>query len=71
MKTYFEYKGYKVVDYKDKTFANYKVEGYHSNRCFHELDEAILYCIAFGNGKLNDLEVCIHIETFLTMINKK
>lgn len=40
---HFEYKGYKVVDFKDQEFGKYEVTG--TIRVFDELNEAILFCM--------------------------
>jgi hypothetical protein len=71
MKTYFEYKGYKVVDCKDKEFANFEVQG--TNRCFNELPDAICYAIAVAesNGKISENNLMAYVDTFITMINKE
>lgn len=69
MKTYFEYKGYKVQDYKHKSFANYKVTG--ANHCFNELNEAICYCIGIADGKASNNDLLIYVDTFITMITKE
>lgn len=68
MKTYFTSGNYSVVDFKDKEFANYEVT--NSNRCFNDLDEAILYCIAISKGKRNDSQILVLVDSFITMINK-
>ncbi len=68
MKTYFEYKGYKVADYKDKSFAKYVVVG--TTRCFDDLESAICYCIGIGMGKASDSQLMSYVDTFVTLINK-
>jgi len=68
MKTYFEYNGFKVQDYKDKEFAKYEVSG--TNKCFDDIAEAILYCIGKAEGDSNESQLSVHIDTFLTMVRK-
>jgi len=73
MEAYFNYNGYKVVSYKDKSFAKYTIEdsrGRNYIRCFNDLDEAIVYCIGVAVGNVSDNNLMIHVDTFLTMIKK-
>jgi hypothetical protein len=70
MKTHFEYKGFEVKDYKDKSFAHFHVT--KTSRCFNDIESAILYCIAMANRKQNtsENEILAYVDTFITMINK-
>lgn len=68
MKTYFEYKGFKVVDYEDQEFAKYTIIG--TNRCFDDLAQAIIYCIGSGEGHHNNSKLDAYVDTFLTMVRK-
>ena len=65
MMTYFEINGFAVVDYKDPEFAKYKVT--NTNRCFSDLEQAVLYCIGASKGKCNDSQLMCYVNTFKTM----
>jgi hypothetical protein len=68
MKTYYESGNFKVQDHKDQEFAKYTVT--NTNRCFSDLNEAVLYCIGASKGKSNDSRLMAYVDTFMTMINK-
>ncbi len=68
MKTYFEYKGHKVIDYKDQSFAKYQIT--NSTRCFDDLESAICYCIGVAEDKSSDSQLMTYVDTFITMIKK-
>jgi hypothetical protein len=68
MKTYFESKGFKVQDHEAQEFAKYKVT--KTNRCFDDLNKAVLYCIGASEGKSNDSNLMAYVDTFITMIRK-
>ena len=68
MKIYFKRGKYEVQEYENVEFAKYKVA--NTNRCFDDLDMAILYCIGAAEKKSNDSQLMAYVETFITMIRK-
>jgi hypothetical protein len=67
-KIYFQIGNFKVVDFNDKSFANFEV--IPGNRCFYEIEEAILYTIGCNYGKRNDIQIQFMVDTFITMAKK-
>lgn len=69
MKTYFKSGNYSVEDYNDTNFAKYKVCG--TNRCFDDLDEAILFAIASNYEQKNDTQIMVAVQMFLNYVQKQ
>ena len=71
---YFEIKGFSVVDYRDPSFAKYAIYGSNGkavNRVFHELGDAVIYCIGLSNGCNDDKKLMVMIEAFNSLTTKK